>query len=204
MDLRQTGEKSKKCNIKMSCISKQKGRSEDYNGLCVILTTFQFSKEIMRVKICVCSWPAPDIWRWTEVASFVPCLWSWGCGLHETLKRSSLTASYVLFRSSNRGQRDKSRTGCHLTAALYSLQQKQFPVENDCINQLHHPDLNHSYICFPDLMMWEHRVWRLALLHLVLCFSCTVNFAARARWRLRRTSVGCLPAAWHQEPWVRF
>lgn len=101
--------------------------------------------------------------------------------------------------------RSKSRTGCHLTAALYSLQQKQFPAEKDCINQLPHLELNHSvYISFQDLMMWERRVWRLALLHLVLCFSCTVNFAAHARWRLRRTSVGCLPAAWHHEPWVQF
>lgn len=81
---------------------------------------------------------------------------------------------------------------------------KQFP-KNDCGNLLHHLDVNHSvYICFPSLMMCERRVWRLALLHLALRFSCTVNFAARAHWRLRRTSAACLLAAWYDEIGVWF
>lgn len=110
------------------------------------------------------------------------------------LKRSSLTASFVLFRSSNWGQRGKSRTGRHLTAALYSPQPKQFPVENDCINQLHHLDLNHSVVlCFPDLMMWECRVRRLALLRLVLCFSCTVPFAATCTLEIKENICGVSP-----------
>lgn len=52
--------------------------------------------------------------------------------------------------------------------------------------------------------MCERRVWRLALLHLALRFSCTVNFAARAHWRLRRTSAARLLAAWDNEMGVWF